>query len=224
MKNRISVLVLGILCLSIITVQAQHDPQAKEILDKVANKTKSYTSIKAKFTNTLKNDIEDFSETFKGTIYIKDKKYKLEFMDTETYFDGRVKWVYIKESDEVNITDIEELEEEEIENEILNDPIKILTIYEEDFKYMYLEEKLMDDRTVSVVDLIPESLEKNYSRIRLFIDKNKDQLYSIKYFSKDGNHYIFKINELVANLTLDDDFFVFNKDKHPEVEVIDLRE
>ena len=89
---------------------------------------------------------------------------------------------------------------------------------------MYLEDKVLDDISVSVVDLIPESLEKNYSRIRLFINKSKDQLYSIKYFSKDGNNYILKLNSFETNVLYENSFFVFDVSKHPEVEVIDLRD
>ncbi|NOZ48051.1 MAG: outer membrane lipoprotein carrier protein LolA [Chlorobi bacterium] len=221
--KKIILILLGFL---VSTAFAQHDPVAKKILDRVANKTNSYKSIKAQFTNTLVNKVEDFSESFEGTIYIKDKNYKLEFMDTETYFNGKTKWVYLKESDEVNVSDVEHSEEDsdEVENEILNDPTKILTIYQEDFKYKYIEDKVVDGITVSVIDLVPESLEKNYSRIRLFINNKKDELYTIKYFSKDGNNYIFKINNMETDLEFDNNFFVFNEKEHPDVEVIDLRE
>ena len=216
-------LIFIIVLYSLQNVYGQYDQVAKDILDRVAEKTKTYTSIKASFKNSLINEVEDFSETFEGIIYLKDKNYKLEFMETETFFNGKTKWVYIKDSEEVNIMNVEE-GDGDVENEILNDPTKIFTIYQDDFKYMFLEEKKMDEKTVNVVDLIPESLEKSYSRIRLFIDKDKDQLYSIKYFSKDGNNYVFTINDYEINLDLDDDFFIFNESKHPDVEVIDLRE
>ena len=152
--------------------------------------------------------------------------YKLDFMDTETFCNGETKWIYLKDSEEVNIANVEipDEEESEVEIEILNNPQKIFSIYEDDFKYMYIEDKMMDGINVNVVDLIPESLEKNYSRIRLFINKSEDKLYSIKYFSKDGNNYIFKLNSFEINETYEDSFFVFDVSKHPEVEVIDLRD
>lgn len=226
MKIRKLIQCTALIIASVISCHAiaQHDPVAKEILDRVAEKTKTYDNIKATFTNTLENKVEDFSETFEGVIYIKGKKYKLEMMDTETYFDGETKWVYITESNEVNITNVENTGEEQIENEILNDPTKLLTIYEADFKYLYLHDETLDGHETSVVDLVPESLEKNYIRIRLFVDKNKDELYSIRYFGKDGNHYIFKIKSFETNLPLEENFFAFDESRFPDVEVIDLRE
>ena len=73
-KKTIKSTVLGVLSIAVLSATAQQDPKAKDILDKVANKTKSYSSIKAQFTNTLSNEVEDFSESFEGTIYIKDKR------------------------------------------------------------------------------------------------------------------------------------------------------
>lgn len=209
-----------------LTVMAQHDPVAKKILDRLSEKTKTYQTIKVQFTNTLINEVEDFSESFQGIIFLKGDMYKLDFMGTETFCDGKTKWIYLKDSEEVNITNVEVYDEEEseMESELFNNPRKIFTIYEDDFKYMYLEDKLVDNITVSVIDLIPESLEKNYSRIRLFINKTKDQLYSLKYFSKDGNNYIFKLHSFETNELYEDSFFVFDVSQHPEVEVIDLRD
>lgn len=144
-------------------------------------------------------------------------------MDTETYFDGETKWVYIIDANEVNISSVEE-EIDNAENEILNDPTKIFSMYQEGFKYMLLDDRVVEGKSVNVVDLVPESLEKNYSRIRLFIDKEKSQLYSIKYFSKDGNNYIFTIDDFEVDLNLGDAFFNFKEEEHPGVEIIDLRE
>lgn len=225
-KIKMKKLIGFILCFFAVTVMAQHDPEAKEILDRVSEKTKTYQTIKVQFTNTLVNEVENFSESLQGTIYLKGNMYKLDFMDTETFCDGKTKWIYLKDFEEVNIANVEPIyeDESEVESEILNNPRKIFTIYEDGFKYMYLEDKLMDNITVSVIDLIPESLEKNYSRIRLFINKSEDQLYSIKYFSKDGNNYIFKLNSFETNQSYEDSFFVFDVSKHPEVEVIDLRD
>jgi len=184
--------------------------------------TKGYNAIKAEFTNKLVNEVEDFEESFSGTIYIKDNKYRLDFMNTTTFCDGTTKWIYLEDSEEVNIVDNESNVEEE--DNLLSDPSKALTIYENGFKYLYVEETELDGIKVSVIDLVPESLDKSYSRIRLFVNKAKSQIYSLKYFSKDGNNYIFTINKLETNLKLQESFFKFNQDEYPDVEVIDMRE
>ena len=98
--------------------------KAKIILDELSKKTKSYSSIKAKFTNTFSSTITDLNESQSGTIYLKDNSYKLELESQIIISDGETNWIYLIDEEEVNITEIDDEENE------LN-PSKILTIYED---------------------------------------------------------------------------------------------
>ena len=54
------------------------DQKAKSILDQLSDKTKSYTSIEAKFTNTFSSTVTDINESQSGTLYLKNDAYRLE--------------------------------------------------------------------------------------------------------------------------------------------------
>ncbi len=202
--------------LFVFTALAQ-DQKAKAILDKVSAKAKTFKTIYAEFTFTLDNQQEDISETYSGKLWSKGKKYKLELMGVITYFDGITIWTYMKDAEEVNIS-----EQDEDDDEALN-PANIWTMHETGFKYYYKKETFEANRPLQYVDLIPKDLESEYSRIRLKIDKSKNMVYSMKRYGKDGNIYTIKVQKYDTNKPYTDSLFKFNKTKFPNVEINDLR-
>ena len=195
----------------------QNAKKAKEILDKVSAKTKSYSTISADFTFSMENLQEDISETNEGTILIKGDKYKVSLMGVETYFDGKAIYTYMKEAGEVNITEPDPEDEETL------NPATIFTIYEKGFKYRYMGEKTGNGKTFYEIDLYPENRDKPYSRIKLRILKNDLTLYSLRQVGKDGNNYTVVVKSMKTNIPMDDSTFIFDTAKHPDVDVIDMR-
>jgi outer membrane lipoprotein-sorting protein len=195
----------------------ENTKKAKEILDKVSAKTRSYKSISADFTFSMENLQEDISETNTGTILIKGDKYKVSLMGVDTYFDGKVIYTYMEEAEEVNITEPDPEDEETL------NPATIFTIYEKGFKYRYIGEAAKDGKTFYEIDLYPENRDKPYSRIKLQILKDDLTLYSLRQIGKDGNNYTVVVNSMKTNIPLDDSAFIFDPAKHPDVDVIDMR-
>ena len=67
-------------------------------------KTKSYSSIKAEFTNTFSNTITDLNESQSGTIYLKENAYKLELESQIIISDGETNWIYLIDEEEIKST------------------------------------------------------------------------------------------------------------------------
>jgi len=204
-------------CYCLAQSEGDIDPKAKTILDEVSVKTKSYTSIKAEFTYSMENEADDISESQKGTLLLKGKKYRLEIAGQEIISDGKTVWTYLKDVGEVQISELEY-------DEGAVSPTNIFTIYEEGFKYQFYKEEVQDGRSVQLINLYPiNANEKSYHTIRLSIDKNKKQLIAIEIFGKEGNTYTYKIKKFATNLTVEDSHFTFKPSDHPDVEIIDLR-
>ncbi|MCK4663460.1 MAG: outer membrane lipoprotein carrier protein LolA [Bacteroidales bacterium] len=201
---------------------AQYDSEAKSILDKVSEKTKAYSTIKIEFNSILKNLQDDIEETVEGVIYLKGNRYKLEIFENKIFSDGKTKWVYLPEVEEVSVYDLTTIDNED-NNDILNDPNKIFNIYEKGFKYKLMGEKSENGKIYYEIELVPENLDLNYFKIKINIDKEKLQLFSIKYFGKDGTRYTIILTKFDTNITLNDDMFIFDTNAHPNVEVIDMR-
>ncbi|SMO73683.1 LolA family protein [Solitalea koreensis] len=212
-------LATGITLLTSVAVFAQSpaEKQAKDILNGVSAKYRSYAAIKTDFAYTLENPEEKISETQNGTLYIKQKsnKYKVLLAGTEIFSDGKLSYTYLKDSKEIQINNIEK------NGEGLN-PVDIFTIYEKGYKYILKGESKVGGVAVQMIDLVPIGT-KQFFKIELMVDKKMQQLKQIKIYDKNGNRYTYKVKVFVPNPKVDDAFFAFDKKKFPGVEVVDLR-
>lgn len=212
--------IIGLIAVLFIVIQAfaQQDPKAKTLLDALSAKTKSYSTIRAQFSIALENMKDNVKEEFSGSILMKGEKYRLSAMGSETYFNGKTIWTYLEEVGEVYIS-----EPQEEENSVLSNPSKLFTIYQEDFKYRYIADVTQSGKQLAEIDLYPEDLKQQFSRIKLFIDKAKLQIESAMVFGKDGNTYIFTVKTFQTNVVVKDSDFTFNPDAYKGVEIIDMR-
>lgn len=199
------------------SVMAQSSQKAKEILDQVSAKTKSYPAIIADFSFSMENLQEDISETYDGSILLKGNKYKVSLMDFDTYYDGKALYTHMIDAGEVNITQPDPNDEETL------NPANIFTIYEKGFKYTYVGEGTVDGKPCHEIDLFPENRDKPYSRIKLIVFKDNLQIYSFRQVGKDGNNYTVVIKKMTTNKPVTDNVFTFDKTKHPNVDIIDMR-
>lgn len=199
-----------ILTLLPIVLLAQ-DQKAKSILDQLSEKTKSYTSIEAKFTNTFSSTVTDINESQSGTLFLKDNAYRLEMEAQTIICDGETNWIYLEDDEEVNITEIDDEEND------LN-PSKIFTMYENGYKYKFVKE----DSKNYHIDLFPKE-SGPFLKVELFIDKSKMQISSFTMIDKQGSHYKYIIESFLTNQEMSNDFFVFKIADYPNVDVIDLR-
>lgn len=208
-------LLVALLAAAIMTAQAQNDPKAGEILDAMSTKYKSIPAFKANFTYTLENQNSGIKENTSGNITVKNGKFYLKMGDQEVINNGSTVWTYLKESNEVNISDYEP-EEDAIT------PTNIYTIYKKGYRYNYVEQKKEGGQMYDVIDLTPENKNNQIYKIRLMVNRKDQSIRSFKTFEKNGNRY----NYLITNFTpvdIDDKTFVFDKSKYRNVEVVDLR-
>ncbi len=198
-----------------MTAQAQNDPKAGEILEAMSAKYKTIPAFRAAFTYTLENQNSGVKENTSGNITVKNGKFYLKMADQEVINNGSTVWTYLKESNEVNISDYQP-EEDAIT------PTNIYTIYKKGYKYTYVEQKKEGGQMYDVIDLTPESKNNQIYKIRLMVNRKDRSIKSFKTFEKNGNRQ----NYLITSFTpvdVDDKTFVFDKAKYRNVEVVDLR-
>lgn len=197
---------------------AQKDPEAEKILKELSNKTKAYTTIQLEFTIDFKNIRENIENSSNGTITMKGDMYRLNFMGTTSYFNGKTLWNYVEEVNEVNIT-----EPAQDEEDIFSNPRKLFTIYEKGYKYQLINKSSENGINYSIIDLYPEDLTEEYAKIRLQINTDDITIKSATIFGKDGSNYSIKMNKYSLNKIVDDSYFVFNEKDFKNVEIIDMR-
>ena len=212
--NRLAILLI-LLAFPFMT-KAQQDPKAQEILKGVSAKYKTYKSISASFKLNLLDKKSGKQENQTGTVALKGDKYHLTMNDQEVMSDGKTMWTFLKESNEVQVS-------EAVQEEDALSPATIFTMYEKGFKTKYTGEKTEDGKTVQHIELYPEDNKKNYIKILISIVKKDKYLSAAKVFDKNGNIYTYTITKFTPDAPLSDDLFTFNKTKHPGVDVVDLR-
>lgn len=217
MKTIILSLTLIIANILVFSQDDTNSKKAKDILDKVSAKMKTFTTVQADFVSTMENLQENIKENMKGTINLKGDKYKLIISGTEIINDGKTMWTYLKDVNEVNIST-----PDPNDDNVLN-PSKIFKIWEKDFKFKFVKESFEKGIALYEIDLYPISREKTYSRVTLKIDKDKLQIASIKYIGKEGNNYTIDILKFTPNVAMAENLFIFDEKAHPGVEKIDMR-
>ncbi len=202
-----------LLVVSFLNSNSQTDPQAKKILDELSAKTKAYTTIKAEFS--FVNEKKDKSkDTQNGKITTKGTKYKLEIPGHEIYCDGKIVWDFIKDANEVQVKDMETGGDDAV------NPSTIFTIYEKGYKYKFEGE----DALMQTISLFPENPDKKkFHTAKLYVDKTKKQISSVKMMMKDGSSQTYTIKTFEPNTAIPDTYFTFNTKAHPGVSVEDLR-
>ncbi|TKB97932.1 LolA family protein [Pedobacter cryophilus] len=216
-KNRKIGLLGLILLLTFSDIYAQTDAQAKAILAGVSKKYRSYDMVKADFSYGIKNPQAKINETQNGTLYIKSKlnKYKVSVGTQELISDGKVQWTYLKNDNEVQVSEIDN------SASALN-PAQIFTIYEKGFKSVYLGETKLNNRVYQNIELAPLA-ERSFSKIKLRIDKVNKQISNIVVYDKNGNVYTYLIKTFTPNVKVSESMFSFDAKKYPGVDVVDLR-
>jgi outer membrane lipoprotein-sorting protein len=199
-----------------ISVSAQYDPKALEILEAMSKKYKSIPAFEANISYTLTNDVEKISEEFKGKIAVKGDKFRLSLPEQEVINNGSTVWTYLPEAKEVNIDNYDPTSED------IN-PSKMHEVYKKGFKYLYLQDKTEAGVLCEEIDLVPEKKDAQYFKVKMFINKKDKTIQSFTLFDKGGNRYKYTISKFVPNPKLEDAYFTFDPKKYPGVDVVDLR-
>jgi len=206
-------IITGILLSFSILLYGQQDPAAKSILDKFSGAALSSPAVSMSFMMKIHDRVEQSASESEGTVVIMDSMYKLTIPDNTIWFNGSATWTLTPEVKEVTVT----LPDPE-DNTFLTSPSSIFTMYRNDFKYRLVEERAEG----SIIDLYPEEpAETDFSRIRLVIKNEK--LIAAEYRRKDGIDMHIDITGYRLDKSYKSEYFTFNRDAHPGVDVIDMR-
>ena len=212
-KCLLTIVTLGLIASQLM---AQSDPKAQEILKGVSAKYKSYKSVSTSFKLNLLDQKSKKTTVQSGTVSLKGAAYNFAMSGQTVMCDGKTTWTYMKESNEVQVSD----------NKPSVDaisPTTIFTMYEKGFKSKFLADKKVSGKAIQLIELTPDDSKKSYFKIQLTIDKAGKYVSEAKVFDKNGNIYTYSIVKFSPNAIVTDDLFSFNKAKYPGVEIVDLR-
>lgn len=195
----------------------QSDPKAKLILDHIKKQFDGYKSLEIAFAMTIEG--EGKKEIQKGTLIQAADSYKLDLPNQMLSSDNKSTWYYLKKKKEVQINTANA----KTKNEIMS-PKALLNQYR-DGKYIFAitGEGLENKKNAYFIEFKPKDRNSDIIKLRIAVDKKKEEIISIKTFSRDGTRVTILINEMKTNKKYEADTFTFDATKYPGVKVEDLR-
>lgn len=199
-------------------VLAQNDPQAVEILAEVSENYQKLNGFSASFEYTYSTEDEGLIQTNTGAVTVKGEKYRLTLNDQEIFNDGNTVWTLIKSSKykEVTINDVEDDSEELT-------PSNIYSIYKKGYRASLQGSDQIDGKAVHEILLTSEKEKAQFESITLFINKARPELLAWEIQDDIGGKFTYRFKDVDSSVQIMDDYFVFDTQENPDVEVIDLR-
>ena len=177
---------------------------AKAVLDKAAGTITAQSGVKANFKMTTANG------STSGTIAIKGKKFYATTPQAKVWFDGKTQWTYLKNNDEVNVSNPTEAQLQAI------NPYNFIHLYKRGYTYT-----MNTAGSDYVIHLMASNADRKIKELFISVNKKTYQPKQVKMLQ--GKKWTtFDINSIKKE-SIPDSQFRFNAKDFPKAEVIDLR-
>ena len=195
---------IGIIMVAALMSMGSFAQSAKVVLDKAAATITAQSGVKANFKMTTANG------STSGTIAIKGKKFYATTPQAKVWFDGKTQWTYLKNNDEVNVSNPTEAQLQAI------NPYNFIHLYKRG--YTYTMNTAGNDY---VIHLMASSVDRKIKELFISVNKKNYQPKQVKMLQ--GKKWTtFDINSIKKE-SIPDSQFRFNAKDFPKAEVIDLR-
>jgi outer membrane lipoprotein-sorting protein len=194
---------IKMILLMLLFAVVSYGQTAKQVLDKTAATVSNKAGASASFT------IKGNNMNASGTIAIKGKKFHASTPQATIWFDGKTQWTYMKDNDEVNVSNPTEAELAAI------NPYNFIYMYKKGYTYTMTKKganfevhlKATDKKGINEMYIIINQKSYTPSQIRMKQQKGWTTI-DIKNFKKTN---------------IADGTFRFNSKDFPSAEIIDLR-
>lgn len=205
MKKLVLVVMVFFVALSL---NAQ-DKKAKDLLDDVTAKIKSYDNIVIDFKYTLTNAKEKINQESKGNVTIDGNKYVLNFMGVTKIYDGKKTYTIVPEDEEVTVSSVNDNDEKAIT------PSKMLTFFNSGYRYSWDISQDVKGRKIQYIKLIPISGKDQRKEVLLGVDVQTKHIYNLIEVGKNGTKTTLTVNSFKTNQPLSKNQFTFVQGKYP---------
>lgn len=188
---------------------------AEKIIEDITTKTQSYSSVEVEFSYTYEDPSSGEEVSEPGKLIISGDRYILEIEGQTVICDGETIWTYIKDAWEVQINSIDE------DDDAIT-PSKLLTTYNDEYKAKLDKEFKRDGVHYQRIELKPED-GKKWVKLEVVVNADKQEISEITIYDKNGGNIHYIISKFTPEVPVSDDDFTFDPEKHPEVEVVDMR-
>ncbi|HRN99155.1 MAG TPA: outer membrane lipoprotein carrier protein LolA [Flavobacterium sp.] len=193
----------------VLSVSAQ-DKRAKNLLDEVTAKIRSYQNITIDFIYSLQNNKENVNQESRGNVIIAGNKYVLNLMGVTKIYDGVKSYTINPEDEEVTISSVNDNDENSIT------PNKMLTFFNSGYKYVWDIPQNVKGRKIQYIKLIPNNPKDHRKEILMGIDVQTKHIYNVIEIGRNGTKTTLTVNSFKTNQPLSKNQFTFVQSKYPD--------
>lgn len=190
------------------TAQAQ-DKKAKDLLDQVTAKVKSYENIVIDFKYALNNSKENINQESRGNVTLKGNLYVLNLMGVTKMFDGKKIYTINPEDEEISISRFNEKDDKDLS------PSKLLTFFNSGYKFYWDITQNIKGRKIQYIKLVPTAAKDQRKEILLGVDSQTKNIYNLIEVGKNGTRTTLTVNSFKTNQPLSKNQFTFAESKYP---------
>lgn len=191
------------------TVTSAQD-SAKQLLQEVSQKVKSYENVQIEFKYNLNNTKENVSQETRGKVSLAGDKYLLEMLGIMRIFDGIKIYTIIPEDEEVTISNFDP----EMESEIT--PSRMLTFYEKGYEAKMDIVQDVKGRKIQYVALKPIQSNSDIKEILLGIDVQTKNIYKLIQVDNNDTKYTVTVQSFKSNQPISKSLFQFDAKKYEQ--------
>ncbi len=195
-------------CILFFTIFALQAQNAKQLLNEVSSKVKTYKNIKIDFKYTLENSKENINQETRGDVTLQGNNYVLNMLGTTRIFDGKKIYSIVPEDEEVTISTFHKEDNKDIT------PSQMLTFYEKGYSSKMDIIQNVKGRKIQYVKLTPINSKADIKYILLGIDTQTKHIYKLIQTDANGTKYTLTVNAFKTNLPLSENMFKFNETKY----------
>ncbi|MFV8376561.1 LolA family protein [Flavobacterium sp. LB1P62] len=199
---------IAVLLFFSFSIQAQ-DKKAKDLLDQVTAKVRSYNNIVIDFKYSLNNAKENINQDSKGNVIMKGNQFVLNFMGVTKIFDGKKSYTIVPEDEEITISKVTDKDDNAIT------PSKLLTFFNSGYRYNMDILQDVKGRKIQYIKLVPTNAKDQRKEILLGIDVQTKHIYNLIEMGKKGTKTTLTVNSFKTNQPLSKNQFTFTESKYP---------
>ena len=201
-------LIIAIALLFSFSGLAQDTAKAKELLNEVHNKAKSYKNISIDFKYVLKNTSENINQETRGDVVMEGDKYLLNILGVTRIFDGKTLYTINPEDEEVTVS------KDNSDDESSITPSKMLSFYKDGYTYKMDIVQNVNGRKIQYVKLTPIDTNSEIKNVLLGIDAQTRHIYNLIETGKNGTQTTLTVNSFKTNEPISKSLFTFDKNKY----------
>lgn len=187
---------------------------AAPLLDKLVARMKADAALQLDYTYTIYDEDGAAVYNDRGILKLDNERYALDMENMKVWCDGNTQWSYMKDIDEVYITDAASEEAQNLS------PLYIMEMYRENYSLELGD----DDAGVRVLTMTAMDADAEVGRLELFIDMgNQPQLEGMVIYMSGQGYADIQLDNYVPGCKFGKDTYRCNVKDFPTAEIVDMR-